>query len=65
MFSGNQDLQSSLAACNVEDQGRRMEFCERFLIIHEADARFTEKMPWTDEATFDTNGIVHRDNCVY
>lgn len=43
MFSGNQDLQSSLAACNVDDQGRGMEVCERFLIIREADPRFTEK----------------------
>jgi hypothetical protein len=28
-------------------------------IIHEAGPRFTEKMPWTDEATFETNGIVN------
>jgi len=36
-----------------------MKFCEQFLIIHEADLRFTEKMPWTDEATFETNKIAN------
>jgi hypothetical protein len=42
-----------------------MEFCVRFLSIHEADPRFTEKMPWTDEATFETNGIINRQKYVY
>jgi hypothetical protein len=37
----------------------------QFLIIHEADPRFTEKMPWTDNATFETNETVNRHNCVY
>jgi hypothetical protein len=58
MFCGDHKLQSLFAACNYDDQNRRIEFCEQFMNIHETDPSFAEKMPWTDEI-FETNGIVN------
>jgi hypothetical protein len=36
-----------------------MAISEWFVIIHEADPRFTEKILWTNEVTFKTNGRVN------
>jgi hypothetical protein len=36
-----------------------MQFCEWFMIMHVADPELTEKILWTDEATFKTNGRVN------
>jgi hypothetical protein len=36
-----------------------MEFCKRFVIIHDAVLGFIEKILWTNEPAFKTNGGVN------
>ena len=52
-------------ALNEDDFDRRMEFAEWFQVMSEADPNFSRSILWTDEATFKTNGLVNRHNCVY
>jgi uncharacterized protein YegL len=44
---------------------RQKEFREWFIIIHDADPRYTKKDLWTYEATFETNGRVNKNKCIY
>ncbi len=52
-------------ALSVEDYSSRRQFCEMFIIRCESDSGFERSILWSDEATFKTNGILNRHNCVY
>lgn len=54
-----------LQALNEDDPDRRLEFCEWILDSIEEDPTLLDRILWTDEATFQTNGRVNRHNCVY
>jgi len=54
-----------LQALNEDDPDRRMEFCEWILDTIEEDPTLLDRILWTDEAIFQTNGRVNRHNCVY
>jgi transposase len=54
-----------LQALNEDDPDRRMQFCEWILDTIEEDLTLLDRILWTDEATFQTNGRVNRHNCVY
>ena len=54
-----------LQALNEDDPDRRMEFCEWILDTIEEEPTLLDRILWTDEAIFQTNGRVNRHNCVY
>jgi hypothetical protein len=54
-----------LQAFNEDDPDRRMEFCEWILDTIEEAPTLLDRILWTDEAIFQTNGRVNRHNCVY
>lgn len=56
---------SLLQALNEDDFDRRVQFAETIEIMSEADTDFLRCILRTDEATFKTNGLVNRHNCVY
>lgn len=54
-----------LHALNEDDFDRRVQFCEEFLVRLAADPNLTNRILWTDEASFKMNGMVNRHNSVY
>ncbi len=54
-----------LQALNEDDPDRRLEFCEWLLENAREDPSLLNRILWTDEAVFQTNGRVNRHNCVY
>ena len=54
-----------LHALNEDDPDRRCEFADIFQELFADDSSFSNRIVWTDEATFKWNGHVHRHNCVY
>ena len=54
-----------LQALNEDDPDRRIEFCEWLLEESSHDPSLLDRILWTDEAIFQTNGRVNRHNCVY
>ena len=54
-----------LQALNDDDPDRRVEFCEWILDSIQDDPTLLDRILWTDEATFQTNGRVNKHNCVY
>ena len=54
-----------LQALNEDDPDRRLEFCEWLLDSTRQDSTLLDRILWTDEAIFQTNGRVNRHNCVY
>ena len=48
-----------------DDSDRRMEMCTTFIAKQLDDDQFMRNIIWTDEATFNLNGILNRHNCVY
>lgn len=54
-----------LQQLNDDDFGKRVEFCEYYLIRCEAEPDFYRRILWSDEAMFKISGLVNRYNCVY
>ena len=54
-----------LQALNKDDPDRRLEFCEWLVKDTDQDSSLLDRILWTDEAVFQTNGRVNRHNCVY
>ena len=54
-----------LQALNDDDLDRRIEFCEWLLQESSHDPSLLDRILWTDEAIFQTNGRVNRYNCVH
>jgi transposase len=54
-----------LQALNEDDPDRRVEFCEWILDSIQDNPNLLDRILWTDEAIFQTNGRVNRHNCVY
>ena len=54
-----------LQALNEDDPDRRLEFCEWILNSIRQDPTLLDRIFWTDEATFQTNGRFNGHNCVY
>lgn len=52
-------------ALSEDDPDRRMEFCEWLLDTVDGDPTLLDRIFWSDEATFQLNGLVNRHNCVY
>jgi transposase len=52
-------------ALNEDDPDRRVEFCEWYLAKCAEDAEFSNKIVWSDEASFKLNGSINRHNCSY
>jgi hypothetical protein len=45
---------------NDHDPDRRVEFCEKILVMVEEDNSILDKIIWTDEAIFKLNGHINR-----
>ncbi|CAF1264566.1 unnamed protein product [Rotaria sordida] len=54
-----------LQALNEDDPDRRLEFSQWVLDSIREDPIILDRILWTDEAIFQTNGRVNRHNCVY
>jgi hypothetical protein len=54
-----------LQALNEDNPDRLMEFCEWLLDSTQEDPTLLDRILWTDEVTFQTNGRVNRHNCIY
>ncbi|CAF3465187.1 unnamed protein product [Rotaria socialis] len=54
-----------LQALNENDPDRRLEFCECLLDSAGDDPTLLDRILWTEEASFQTNGRVNKHNCVY
>ncbi|CAF3907141.1 unnamed protein product [Rotaria sp. Silwood2] len=54
-----------LQALNEDDPDRRLEFCEWLLDSARDDPTLLDRILWTDEASFQTNGHVNKHNCIY
>lgn len=50
---------------NEDDGDRRNEFCETIMNLCQVNPQFTDRIIFSDEATFCLNGIVNRQNCRY
>jgi Helix-turn-helix domain (DUF4817) len=48
-----------------DDYDRRIEFCETYQAMLQANPGMDDLILWTDESTFHMNGHVNRHNCVY
>lgn len=46
-----------------DDPDRRLEFCETMMIRIEANRKFLFRIVFSDEAMFELNGPVNRQNC--
>jgi len=50
---------------NDDDPDRRIEFCEKLLMMAVEDSNIFDKIIWTDESIFKLNGHVNRHNSIY
>ena len=48
-----------------DDFDRRQEFCDQMMDICNRDPMFSQRIIFTDEATFTLHGVVNRQNCRY
>ena len=52
-------------ALNEDDYDRRTQFCEWYQAKCAEDNQFSNKIVWSDEASFKLNGSINRHNCTY
>lgn len=50
---------------NEDDFDRRLQFCETMMTMIDANENFVKRIVFSDEATFQLNGVVNRHNCRY
>ena len=50
---------------NEDDPDRRVEFCEQMMNLLITDPVLLDNIVFSDEATFQLNGNVNRQNCRY
>ncbi|XP_036362961.1 uncharacterized protein LOC118765318 [Octopus sinensis] len=48
----------------VEDTDRQLQRCQRFISQFDNDSQLSNKIMWSDEASFKLNSMINHHNCV-